>query len=132
LRQRPGPSNALGLIKFVFPNENDVYMHATPAQALFSRIRRDFSHGCVRVEDPIALAEWVLEEQPEWTRERIVSAMQGSETLHVDLTRPIPVILFYVTAAFLPQDETLHFAEDIYRHDATLDLALKRHAGTAK
>lgn len=132
LRQRPGPGNALGLIKFVFPNENDVYMHATPARALFSRARRDFSHGCVRVEDPIALAEWVLEEQPEWTRERIVAAMQGSETQQVDLARPIPVILFYVTAAFLPQDETIHFAEDIYRHDAMLDLALRRHTETAK
>jgi murein L,D-transpeptidase YcbB/YkuD len=132
LRQRPGPANALGLIKFDFPNENDVYMHATPAQALFSQTRRDFSHGCVRVENPIALAEWVLSEQPEWTRERIVSAMQGSETLRVDLARPFPVILFYVTAAFLPRDGTIHFAEDIYRHDATLDRALARHARTAK
>ena len=60
VRQRPGPKNALGLIKFVFPNEEDVYMHGTPAQALFAKSRRDFSHGCVRVADPVALAEWVL------------------------------------------------------------------------
>ena len=132
VRQRPGPGNALGLIKFVFPNENDVYMHATPAQALFSRTRRDFSHGCIRVEDPVALAEWVLKEQPEWTRARIVSAMQGSKTMRVDLVRPIRVILFYVTAAFMPQDGTIHFAQDIYGHDTTLDVALRRHAATAE
>ena len=78
LRQRPGPRNALGLVKFVFPNQENVYMHGTPAQELFSRSRRDFSHGCVRVEDPVALAEWVLEDRPEWTRDRIIAAMAGN------------------------------------------------------
>ena len=124
VRQRPGPHNALGLVKFVFPNDENVYMHGTPAQALFSRSRRDFSHGCVRVEDPVALAEWVLKEQPEWTRERILSAMAGTRSLHVGLSRPIQVILFYTTAAVMPEDGTIHFADDIYRHDAILDRAL--------
>jgi murein L,D-transpeptidase YcbB/YkuD len=132
VRQRPGPGNALGLIKFVFPNEHDVYMHATPAQAIFSRTRRDFSHGCIRVEDYVALAEWALKEQPEWTRARIVSAMQGSKTMRVDLVRRIRVILFYLTAAFMPQDGTIRFAQDIYGHDTTLDAALRRHAATAE
>jgi murein L,D-transpeptidase YcbB/YkuD len=128
VRQRPGPKNALGLVKFVFPNEENVYMHGTPAPELFSRSRRDFSHGCVRVEDPVALAEWVLEDRPEWTRSRIVAAMDGTQSVHVLLPRPIRVILFYTTAAVMPDDGTVHFAEDIYRYDAALDLALGRRS----
>lgn len=124
VRQRPGPKNALGLIKFVFPNEHDVYMHGTPAQALFAKSRRDFSHGCVRVFDPVSLAEWVLRDRPEWTRDRIVMATNGTETIHVQLRRPIPVILYYTTAAVTPEDATVHFADDIYRQDAKLDRAL--------
>jgi murein L,D-transpeptidase YcbB/YkuD len=127
LRQRPGPRNALGLVKFVFPNEQNVYMHGTPAQALFSRSRRDFSHGCVRVEDPVALAEWALADRPEWKRDGILAATTGSQSIHVKLTRPIQVILFYTTAAVMPDDGTLRFAEDIYGHDARLDQALAAH-----
>jgi murein L,D-transpeptidase YcbB/YkuD len=126
VRQRPGPRNALGLVKFVFPNQENVYMHGTPAQELFSRSRRDFSHGCVRVEDPVALAEWALKDRPEWTRDRILSAMTGTQSLHVKLLRPIQVILFYTTAAVMPEDGTIHFAEDIYLHDARLERALAR------
>ena len=77
LRQRPGPSNSLGLAKFIFPNAEDVYMHGTPAQQLFSRVRRDFSHGCIRLEDPARFAEWVLRDNPEWPRAKIDAAMQG-------------------------------------------------------
>jgi murein L,D-transpeptidase YcbB/YkuD len=126
VRQRPGPTNALGLIKFVFPNDASVYLHGTPAQQLFERTRRDFSHGCVRVEDPAALAEWALEEQPEWTRDRILAAMSGGDSVRVDLKRPIQVILFYVTAVVMPEDGTVRFAEDIYGHDPRLDRALAR------
>ena len=126
LRQRPGPRNALGLVKFVFPNDENVYMHGTPAQELFSRSRRDFSHGCVRLEDPVALAEWVLKDQPEWTRERILAAMSATQSQLLNLTRPIQVILFYVTAVVMPEDGTVRFAEVIYRHDARLDGALAR------
>ena len=126
LRQRPGPDNSLGLAKFVFPNDENIYLHGTPAQALFSRTRRDFSHGCVRVEDPAALAEWVLNDQPEWTRERIVEAMSGSRPRQVNLTRPLRVVLFYLTAAVMPDDGTVRFADDIYRHDERLDTAMGR------
>ena len=126
VRQRPGPRNALGLVKFVFPNEENVYMHGTPAQDLFSRSRRDFSHGCVRVEDPVALAEWALREHPGWTRDRILAAMAGPQSLRVNMRRPIQVILFYTTAAVMPEDGTIRFAEDIYGHDARLDRALAR------
>ncbi len=124
LRQRPGPQNALGLIKFVSPNEENVYMHGTPAQALFARSRRDFSHGCVRVEDPVTLAEWALKETPAWNRERIFAATTRSRSIHVKLARPIQVILFYTTAAVMPEDGMIRFAEDIYRHDIRLDRAL--------
>lgn len=122
VRQRPGPKNALGLIKFVFPNEHDVYLHGTPAPELFGRSRRDYSHGCVRVEDPVRLAEWALADQPEWTRGRILD--QTARTRQVNLTRPIQVLLLYTTAEVMPEDGTLRFADDIYGHDARLDRAL--------
>jgi murein L,D-transpeptidase YcbB/YkuD len=125
VRQRPGPNNALGLIKFEMPNKEDVYLHGTPAQALFSRSRRDFSHGCVRVADPIALATWALTPQPTWTRDAIVAAMNGPRPVRVRLARPIHVLLFYTTAAVMPEDGTIRFAEDIYHHDAPLDRALR-------
>lgn len=130
VRQRPGPTNALGLIKFVFPNQEDVYMHGTPAQVLFAKARRDFSHGCVRVEDPVRLAEWLLQDRPEWTRDRIVAATMGTQTVHVKLAHPIQVVLFYTTAAVMPEDNTIRFADDIYHHDVRLDRALTtRQAG---
>jgi murein L,D-transpeptidase YcbB/YkuD len=124
LRQRPGPSNALGPVKFVFPNTADVYLHGTPAPQLFARTRRDFSHGCVRVEDPAALAEWVLRDAPTaWPRERVDAALQGEHNRKVTLARPLPVLLYYVTALVLA-DGALHFADDLYGHDAQLERAL--------
>jgi murein L,D-transpeptidase YcbB/YkuD len=131
VRQRPGPRNALGLLKFVFPNDDNVYLHSTPSQALFSRSRRDFSHGCVRVEEPAKLAAWALEGQEGWTRERVAAAVAGDRQVRVGLARPIQVVLFYVTAAVMPEDGTVHFAEDIYGHDARLDRALVERARVA-
>ena len=93
VRQRPGPKNSLGLVKFMFPNEFDVYLHSTPATELFSRSRRDFSHGCIRVEDPERLAVWALDEKPSWTEDRIRAAMQGTDTIQVNLDNPIPVLV---------------------------------------
>jgi L,D-transpeptidase YcbB len=124
IRQRPGAENALGRVKFVFPNDADVYMHGTPAVALFQRSRRDFSHGCIRVEDPVALAEWVLSGQDGWSRERILEAMEGPPSQRVDLARPLQVILFYVTAVVVAQEGAIHFADDVYGHDARLERAL--------
>jgi murein L,D-transpeptidase YcbB/YkuD len=126
LRQRPGPRNSLGLVKFIFPNDENVYLHGTPAQELFQRSRRDFSHGCVRVEHPVALAEWILSSVPGWDRQRIVTAMQGSATVAVNLPRPVRVVLFYVTATVMPGDGAMHFADDIYGHDGALEAALAR------
>jgi len=126
LRQRPGPRNSLGLVKFIFPNDANVYLHDTPAPELFSRSRRDFSHGCVRVQDPIALADWALKGQDAWDRDRILAAMNARRPQRVTLKRPIQVILFYITAVVMPDDGSIHFAEDIYGHDTKLDRALER------
>jgi murein L,D-transpeptidase YcbB/YkuD len=126
VRQRPGPKNSLGLVKFVFPNDDNIYMHGTPAPQLFGRARRDFSHGCVRVADPVKLAEWLLRDRPEWTRERVLAAMQGDVSERITLTRPVQVILFYLTAVVMPADGSVRFADDIYGHDARLARALTR------
>lgn len=123
VRQRPGPDNSLGLLKFEFPNPYDVYMHGTPAKLLFSRSRRDFSHGCIRVEDPVALAAWVLRDQPEWTPENIRTAINGEETIRVDLKNPIPVLILYSTAVVQENGE-VQFFDDIYQNDAALERAL--------
>jgi murein L,D-transpeptidase YcbB/YkuD len=125
LRQRPGPGNSLGLIKFELPNPYDVYLHGTPAPELFARSRRDFSHGCIRVEDPTALAVWILRGNPGWTEERIRSAMNGEDTLHVNLQKPIPAWILYGTA-IVQEDGEVHFLKDIYGHDAALENALEQ------
>src|SRR5207344_3308231 len=96
-RQEPGEKNALGHVKFLFPNQFDVYLHDTPADGLFARTDRSFSHGCVRVEKPLELAEYVLRAQPEWTRERILSAMHSGSEKWVTLKEPLPVYILYMT-----------------------------------
>lgn len=123
VRQRPGPQNALGLVKFIFPNDRSVYMHDTPATALFGRARRDFSHGCVRLERPVDLATWVLAGNAGWDRAHILEAMEGADSRIVTLPRPIPVVLFYSTA-IAESDGVVRFAADIYGHDARLRRAL--------
>jgi len=126
LRQRPGSSNALGLLKFMFPNDDNVYMHGTPAPQLFERTRRDFSHGCIRLEDPVALAEWVLSDLPDWPRSRIEAATEGPSNLRVNLPEPIQVVIFYTTTVVDPYDGSVHFVEDLYRQDPRLAAALTR------
>jgi murein L,D-transpeptidase YcbB/YkuD len=123
IRQKPGPKNALGPVKFVFPNSYNVYLHGTPAVSLFSRARRDFSHGCIRVEDPVALAAWVLRDKPGWTLDRIRAVIAGSQTIQVNLDKPIPVLILYSTAVVEPDGE-VHFFDDIYGYDAELEQAL--------
>jgi L,D-transpeptidase YcbB len=124
VRQRPGAKNALGGVKFVLPNTMDIYLHGTPAQQLFDKSRRDFSHGCIRVADPPALTEFVLADQPDWTAERIADAMQAEKTSTVRLTRSIPVLIFYTTAIVDAKNRVL-FQSDIYGYDAKLEKALK-------
>jgi murein L,D-transpeptidase YcbB/YkuD len=115
-RQRPGGSNSLGLVKFMFPNQFNVYLHDTPADALFERAGRSLSHGCVRVEQPQKLAEYVLRDQPQWTPERIAEAMHGEEEKTVKLKAPLPVYLGYWTAA--ATSEGVQFTRDVYGIDA--------------
>jgi murein L,D-transpeptidase YcbB/YkuD len=123
VRQKPGPNNSLGLVKFMFPNPYNVYLHSTPAQALFKESRRDFSHGCIRVSDPVGLAEYVLRDSPEWTREKILAAMNGTETLTVTLKNRIRVFVVYGTA-LATEDGNILFFDDIYGHDQRLEAAL--------
>jgi murein L,D-transpeptidase YcbB/YkuD len=126
IRQKPGPKNSLGLVKLIFPNAHNVYLHSTPAQELFSRSRRDFSHGCIRVEEPAELTAWVLRENPGWSLERVREAMEsGKDNAQVNLTRPIPVIILYGTAV-VPETGDVEFFDDIYGHDATLKKALAK------
>jgi murein L,D-transpeptidase YcbB/YkuD len=126
LRQRPGPRNPLGGIKFVVANESQIYLHATPARELFLRDRRDFSHGCIRVEDPIALARWALAGRPEWGSKEIAAAFQGSRTVSARLPEPVRVIVYYSTALPRPGDGALLFSEDLYGLDARLEAAWPR------
>ncbi len=119
LRQRPGPRNALGGVKFVLPNHLDIYLHATPAQELFARPRRDFSHGCIRVREPEALAEFVLRGRPEWTPAAIRAAMAAGENRNVRLAAPVPVVIFYTTVV-VDSAGRAQFLPDVYGHDARL------------
>ncbi len=125
IRQTPGKHNALGLVKFMFPNEFNVYLHSTPSQAAFGREDRALSHGCVRVERPVELAEFVLKDDPAWTRETIEAAMNAGAPRTVSLKRPIWVFILYGTA-FVDEQGVAHFYRDIYGHDAKLDAALKK------
>jgi murein L,D-transpeptidase YcbB/YkuD len=125
LRQQPGEDNALGLAKFMFPNHYNVYLHSTPAHALFKETVRAFSHGCIRVADPVALALLVLKNAPgDWTREKIQAAMNGSNALRVNLSEPIQVLILYGTALATEEGPVLFF-EDIYGYDQKLERQLK-------
>ena len=126
IRQKPGPTNALGLVKLIFPNEHNVYLHSTPSQQLFSQSRRDFSHGCIRVEKPAELAAWALAGKPEWTLEKIRTAMRnGEDNVQVNLSKPIPVLILYGTV-IVDEDGSVHFFDDLYGYDADLKGALAR------
>ena len=124
IRQRPGPENALGDIKFVFPNNDHIYLHHTPAVRLFERDRRDFSHGCIRVEQPVALAGFVMEGMPGWTEDRIRQAMSDENAMTVRLAEPLPVLIAYGTA--MVKGGRVHFHDDIYGHDRRLEAALRQ------
>jgi len=127
LRQKPGPTNALGLVKLIFPNEHNVYLHSTPSQQLFSQSRRDFSHGCIRVEKADGLAAWALAaNNKEWTLEKVRAAMEGQQdNVQINLAKPIPVLILYATA-IVDQNGVVHFFEDLYGHDRELEKVLAK------
>jgi L,D-transpeptidase YcbB len=129
LRQEPGPLNALGRVKFMFPNQFNVYLHDSPAQELFSAAARAFSSGCIRIERPLELAAYLLRDDAQWTRERIEIAGQQRTERTVRLRRPIPVHMLYWTAWAEP-DGTIHFRPDIYDRDRGVLAALRADAPT--
>ncbi len=126
VRQRPGPKNSLGLVKFMFPNQYDVYMHSTPDVYLFSRMRRDYSHGCIRVQKPDELAAWVLQGQGDWDLDKVEDAMnEGPDNHTVVLKTPLAVVIFYLTAR-VDEDGEVDFFNDIYKYDADLESVLAK------
>jgi murein L,D-transpeptidase YcbB/YkuD len=126
-RQDPGPANSLGRIKFMFPNKFNVYLHDTPATELFDKVDRTFSSGCIRIEKPIELAEYVLNDGSMWTRDAIMAQILRWRERTVTLREPIPVHLLYWTA-WVTEDGTVHFRKDIYGRDARLENALDKSA----
>jgi L,D-transpeptidase YcbB len=122
VRQRPGGKNALGLVKFIFPNSHAIYLHDTPAKSLFKSDRRDFSHGCIRVEQPMALAEYILHSDRNWGQQKIRMAMKKGENQWVHLDDPVTVMVFYSTVQAIGDE--VYFFDDIYGYDAALIQAL--------
>jgi murein L,D-transpeptidase YcbB/YkuD len=129
-RQDPGPQNALGQIKFVFPNKFDVYLHDTPAKELFKKPVRDFSSGCIRIERPLDLALYLLRDDPEWDETKLREAIQTGEDRIIPLRNPINVHVLYWTA-WLDGEGRLHFRDDIYKRDAALYAALSQRSNEA-
>jgi len=123
LRQRPGPKNALGQLKFMLPNEYNIYLHDTPQQAHFSANERSFSHGCVRVADPEGLADAILAGQSGWTKEQIFGAIESGDRTQVNLDEKLPVQITYLTA-WVDEDNRVHFRNDVYQRDQILADAL--------
>ena len=116
VRQKPGPGNALGQVKFIFPNRYNIYFHDTPAKTLFNSQSRAFSHGCVRIQDPFDLARYLLRNDSSWTDAKIRKAMNSGKEEWIKLSQPVPVYLLYLTA-WVDEDGSLNFREDIYGHD---------------
>jgi murein L,D-transpeptidase YcbB/YkuD len=127
VREKPGAKNSLGLVKFMFPNEYSIYLHSTPATQLFDQSRRDFSHGCVRVQKPDELAAWVLQGQGgDWDLAKVQAAMKsGADNRTVSLKNPIPIVIFYVTG-LVEDDGHVHFFDDIYGYDAAMQKVLAK------
>jgi L,D-transpeptidase YcbB len=124
VRQKPGPTNSLGLVKIIFPNPDNVYLHGTDEPKLFSQDVRDFSHGCIRVDQPADLVAWILRNNPGWNLDRVKALMNGDqENLQVNLATRIPVLIVYGTAA-VNEENQIRFFDDIYGYDAELQKSL--------
>ncbi|WP_165957981.1 murein L,D-transpeptidase [Segetibacter sp. 3557_3] len=119
VRQKPGKGNALGKVKFIFPNKYNIYFHDTPSKSLFNKQQRAFSHGCIRLHKPFDLAAYLLRDQSEWTQEKIRSAMNQTTEKWVELDKPVPVFITYFTS-WVDHEGIIHFVDDIYNHDKDL------------
>jgi murein L,D-transpeptidase YcbB/YkuD len=123
VRQKPGPGNALGKVKFLFPNNYKIYLHDTPSKSLFSEQRRTFSHGCIRVSEPTKLAQFVLRNDENWDSVKIVKAMNAGKEQFYSVKDPIPVYIVYFTA-WVDRDGKLNFRDDVYGHDKRMKARL--------
>jgi len=119
VRQKPGPNNSLGLVKFLFPNSHSIYLHDTPSKSLFNETNRAFSHGCIRLAEPKKLAVYLLRNDPKWTEEAITAAMNAGKEQYVTLTKTIPVFISYFTA-WVGNDGKLNLRKDVYNRDSRL------------
>jgi len=119
VRRRPGPKNDLGDVKFIFPNSNDIYLHDTPHDELFSQTKRSFSHGCVRVEEPVKLATYLLRDNPNWSQPVIEDTIAQHREKYITLKEKLPVYLVYLTS-WADANGHVHFRDDIYGHDKSL------------
>ena len=119
IRQKPGPNNALGLVKFIFPNSNNIYLHDTPSKSLFKEENRAFSHGCIRVAKPVELDNAILENDRNWTPQKIITAMDSGKELWYALKNKIPVYIGYFTA-WVDENDAICFYKDIYDRDNRL------------
>jgi L,D-transpeptidase YcbB len=120
IRQKPGPKNSLGLVKFLFPNSYNIYLHDSPAKSLFNQDTRAFSHGCIRVGEPKKLATYLLRKQPEWTESKIDAAMHSGKEKYVTLKTTVPVFIAYLTA-WVDRQGQFNFRDDIYKRDDRLE-----------
>jgi murein L,D-transpeptidase YcbB/YkuD len=126
VRQKPGPWNSLGAVKFLFPNSHNIYLHDTPSKSLFQESKRAFSHGCIRVAEPKNLAMYMLRDDPTWTEEKIAKAMDSGKEQYVAVKNPMPVYITYFTA-WVDRQGDLNFREDLYNRDSQLSNLLMKH-----
>lgn len=129
IRQKPGGNNSLGRVKFIFPNNFNIYFHDTPAKSLFSNTNRAFSHGCIRVEEPVKLAKYLLRDPSQWTDEAVYTAMHSEKEKWVKINDPLPVRITYFTA-WVDGNGVLNFRDDIYGHDTTMKKRLFQHSSS--
>jgi L,D-transpeptidase YcbB len=126
--QKPGPANSLGNVKFIMPNNFNIYLHDTPADRLFNKEERAFSHGCIRLEKPLELAEYLLRDQKNWNRKSLSELMQLEEPKHVNLKKNYPVHIVYRTA-WVDEEGLVNFRKDVYGHDERQLAQLRKSEG---
>jgi hypothetical protein len=119
VRQLPGPRNSLGLVKFLFPNKYNIYLHDTPSKGLFNQEKRTFSHGCIRISDPMKMIKFLLRNDTSWTNQKIDSSLHSGIEKYVTLKKPVPVYIIYMTS-FVDPKGLLNFRRDIYGRDSGL------------
>ena len=119
VRQLPGEKNSLGRVKFLFPNSYNIYFHDTPAKSLFSKDKRAFSHGCIRLSEPEKMADYLLQDNTNWPPDKIEEAMNSGQQQFVTIKNPVPVFITYYTA-WVNETGLLNFRDDIYKHDSTV------------